>query len=118
MSKVILICDDSRISRMMIKAIVSDKKPDWIIIEAESGDDALKKVADQPIDVATLDLNMPGMDGLELAQKLQEIYPNATYSLLTANIQDAIKERAEKLKLTFIGKPITEQKIGAYLESL
>jgi len=118
MSKVILVCDDSRISRMMIKAIIADRKPDWTIIEAENGDDALAKVAETPFDVATLDLNMPGMDGLELAEKLQEIYPDATYSLLTANIQDTIKERAKKLNLTFIGKPITEDKIGNYLDSL
>lgn len=118
MSKVILVCDDSRISRMMIKAIIKDRKPDWTIIEAENGDDALSKVENSPFDVATLDLNMPGMNGLELAEKLQELYPNATYSLLTANIQDAIKERAAKLNLTFIGKPITEDKVGAYLDSL
>ncbi len=118
MPKVILVCDDSRISRMMIKAIITDRKPDWDIIEAENGNDALVKVSDQPFDVATLDLNMPGMDGLELAEKLQEIYPDATYSLLTANIQDAIKERAKKLNLTFIGKPITEDKVGAFLDTL
>jgi len=118
MSKVILVCDDSRISRMMIKAIIADRKPDWTIIEAENGDDALMKVQDQAFDVATLDLNMPGMDGLELADKLQVSYPNAVYSLLTANIQDAIKVRAEKLNLTFIGKPITEDKVGAFLDSL
>lgn len=118
MSKVILVCDDSRISRMMIKAIITDRRPDWTIIEAESGDDALAKVADNPFDIATLDLNMPGMDGLELAEKLQAIYPEAIYSLLTANIQDVIKERAEQLNLTFIGKPITEDKIGAYLDNI
>lgn len=117
MSKVILVCDDSRISRMMIKAIIVDRKPNWTVIEAENGDDALAKVAEQPFDIATLDLNMPGMDGLELAEKLQAIYPTAKYSLLTANIQDSIKERADKLNLTFIGKPITEEKVGAYLDT-
>lgn len=118
MSKTILICDDSRISRMMIKAIVVDKKPNWLIIEADCGDDALAKTKDQAFDVATLDLNMPGMDGLELAGKLQQKYPNAAYALLTANIQDAIKQRAEALNLQFIAKPITEQKVGAYLDAL
>lgn len=117
MSKTILICDDSRISRMMIKAIVVDRKPDWTIIEADCGDDAISKTAEQSFDVATLDLNMPGMDGLELAEKLQQQYPDAAYALLTANIQDAIKQRAEQLNIQFIGKPITEQKVGAYLDT-
>ena len=118
MSKTILIVDDSRISRMLIKAIVNAAKPDWDIIEADSGEDALSKVENASFDVATLDLNMPGIDGIELAEQLKPKFPDADYSLLTANIQDAIRERASKVGIGFIEKPITEDKVLAFISPL
>jgi len=88
------------------------------VIEAESGEDALSKVEGASFDVATLDLNMPGIDGIELAEKLKPQFPNADYSLLTANIQDVIRERATSVGIGFIEKPITEEKILAFISPL
>ena len=111
-NKTILIVDDSRVSRMMIKAIVIDVCPEWNIIEAANGDDALAKSIDiRAIDIMILDFNMPGMDGLTLAAILKEKYPEAQLSLLTANIQDSIQRKADKLGVGFVKKPITQEKI-------
>ena len=118
MTKTILLVDDSRMSRMMIKAIVLDKNPDWQVIEASDGEAAIALTQDQAFDVATLDLNMPGMDGLQLAEKLMDTYPNSVYALLTANIQDVVKRRAQALGLRFIEKPITEEKIAKFLADM
>ncbi|MBL7005281.1 MAG: response regulator, partial [Gammaproteobacteria bacterium] len=104
----------SRISRNMISAIASGKKPDWDILETASRNDAFDITAKKSFDVATLGLNMPGMDGLALAEKLKKNYVDAEYSLLTANIQETIKQKAENLNSEFIGKPITEQKISDF----
>ncbi|MBT7443618.1 MAG: hypothetical protein HN790_06585 [Methylococcales bacterium] len=38
----IMVVDDSKVSRMMIKSIVSKMRPDWLILEAESGEKALE----------------------------------------------------------------------------
>ena len=115
MTKTILLVDDSRMSRMMIKAIVLDKNPDWQVIEAGDGEEAINLTRDQAFEVATLDLNMPGMDGLQLAEALMKNYPASNYALLTANIQDVVKQRALALGLYFIEKPITEEKIANFL---
>jgi len=116
MTKTILLVDDSRMSRMMIKAIVLDKKPDWQVIEASDGEAAIALTQNQTFDLATLDLTMPGMDGLELAEKLMQNHADATYALLTANIQDVVRQRALALGLKFIEKPITAEKIETFLE--
>ena len=42
--KTLLIVDDSRVSRMMIRTFVLAKYPQWIIIEAASGNEALEIV--------------------------------------------------------------------------
>ena len=114
-SKTLLIVDDSKLSRMMIRAIVQQAYPDWRIIEAESGADALAKVQGIDVDLMTLDFNMPGMNGLSLAEQLKQAFPLASVALLTANIQQSIHERAERLGIGFIQKPITEDKILTYI---
>ena len=116
-SKTLLIVDDSKLSRMMIRSIVQQAHPDWRVIEAESGADALAKVEGATVDLMTLDFNMPGMNGLTLAERLKQVFPFASVALLTANIQQSIRERADRLGIGFIQKPITEDKILAYLNA-
>jgi len=60
---------------------------------------------------------MPGMDGITLAEKLKASYPEARMALLTANIQDSIRDRAKELDIEFIQKPITEDKVVAFVVS-
>lgn len=114
---VILVVDDSRVSRMLIRTIIAHAHPKATIIEAGNAEEALAKVENQlSITTATLDLNMPGMDGLTLASKLLERFPHARFGLLTANIQEAVKNKAENLGILFISKPITEEKILAFID--
>lgn len=117
MTHSILLVDDSRISRLMLKAIVQNKFPDWDIREAENASDALALSQGHDFDFITLDMNMPGRDGLTVAPELQAVNPSVKIALLTANFQDRVKDQAEQQGLTFIPKPITEDKVLDYLES-
>jgi len=114
----VLIVDDSRLSRMMIRAFITQAHPDWTIIEASNGPEALEKTATQTVDLMTIDLNMPGMDGLTLATQLQHTYPTAYITLITANIQESVRHRAEAAGMGFIAKPVTEDNVLACLSSL
>ncbi len=111
-----LIVDDSRLSRMMIKNYALASHPNWTILEAVDGDDALSQCNNQTIDCMTVDYNMPGMNGLTLIEKLRELYPDAQIALLTANIQDSIKKQTEEIGVDFIQKPITPEKIQNYVQ--
>lgn len=115
-SHTILVVDDSRVSRMLIRAIITQADPKATVIEASNGDDALSKTESAQVTIATLDLNMPGMDGLSLASKLLERFPQAKIGLLTANIQDMVRQKAEVLGIRFISKPITEEKILSFID--
>lgn len=111
----VLVVDDSRVARMMVKSIISNQFPEWSLLEAGNGEDALKAIADTPIDLMVVDYNMPGMDGLELSEKIRERFPAVRGALLTANIQEAVHQRAEDLGLEFINKPIKPEPIIAFL---
>lgn len=107
MSKRILVVDDSRVSRMMVKALVQDKHGDWVVDEAANGDEARTKVGEAAYDLVTLDFNMPGMDGLTLAAKLRLAGCMAPLALMTANVQDAIRDKSQAMGVHFIKKPVT-----------
>ncbi len=109
--KTVLIVDDSRVSRMLIKSVVVDRHPGWRILESGSGDEALTHTGEQ-IDLMIIDFNMPGMNGMTLAEKMKALYPTAHISMLTANVQDSIQKRADSLGIGFEKKPITEEKIA------
>lgn len=89
--------------------------PDWNIKEASSGEEALDIASNHHFQFITMDLNMPGMNGFDTAQKLRPQFPQAKMVLLTANIQESIKTKAADLGLDFIPKPITEKKIKAFI---
>jgi len=115
--KRVLIVDDSRVSRLMLKAIIMSKYTDWDVMEAENADIALSMCLKDAFDFITLDMNMPGRDGLTISPELQEACPAAQIALLTANFQERVKNKAEEQGLTFLPKPITEEKILGYLAS-
>ena len=62
------------------------------------------------LDIITLDLNMPGVDGLTVAPKLKAACPKAKIALLTA-ISGSDSCQRESQGLVFIPKPISEEKI-------
>jgi len=107
----VLIVDDSKVSRMMIKAQINALHPDWNIIEAGGGYEALELADNSDIDYFSVDVNMPEMDGLELIERLQPGHPTKAMALLTANIQEDIIKKAMRLGAACFHKPITEEVI-------
>lgn len=111
----ILIVDDSRASRMLIRAIILDKIPAADVYEAANADEALDLFASHVPDLAILDMNMPGITGMELAEILREKYPLAKLSMLTANIQASTQADAQQLGVSFFKKPVSESVISQIL---
>lgn len=113
--KNLLIVDDSQVARMMIRGYIQDFHPDWQIDEASDAEQALLLLKSNEYHMATIDLNMPGMNGLELCEQIKVKDKNIRLILLTANIQKATQQKAEALQIEFVTKPVTEAKIRAML---
>lgn len=111
MKRKLLIVDDSNVSRLMIRGRFAALQPDWELMEAASGDEAVAKVsADQP-DFITMDVNMPGISGFEAAELIQRSHPQVRIAILTANIQSASRDKAQQLRVKFVQKPATQAAI-------
>ena len=116
MSYRLLIVDDSKLARMSAAKALNSLQPDWGRLEASNADEALSLATQTAFDVALLDFNMPGRDGLELAAALLALRPSMPLAVVSANHQEEIVRRAREIGATFLVKPLNEQALGAFLE--
>jgi DNA-binding NtrC family response regulator len=102
----VLIVDDEASQRSGLAAMVSA----WGMTArtASDGQDALVKLSEFPADVIVTDLNMPGLDGFGLLQKLRDSGDMPPAIVLTAygNIETAVKTVHELGAYWFLEKPI------------
>src|SRR5712671_6812163 len=111
----VLAVDDSKLARMVMASAFRRIKPEWTLIEAASAEEALGAVAAGTVDVALIDFNMPGTDGLELIASIRKTHPDMPMAVVSANVQDEIIQRARKLNAGFIPKPLTDGALTSYL---
>ncbi|MEO9965131.1 MAG: response regulator transcription factor [Reichenbachiella sp.] len=89
----ILVVDDHSLVREGVITMLSIYDDFEIIGEAESGEEALQKIATQAPDVVLLDINMPGMNGIETAKKIGEDHKEVKIIILSMEVtQDHISE--------------------------
>lgn len=111
----VLIVDDSKLARIVVGKAVAALQPEWTRLEAGNADEARAVMGAQPVDVLILDFNMPGKNGLELAEELRAEHPNMPIALATANVQDEIIARARAAGASFIAKPVNEDGLRGFL---
>lgn len=73
----VMLVDDHKIIREGIKALLADLTQIEFVTEADNGVDAIAKYEIYEPDLVILDVEMPGMDGVETCQKLKKQYPTS-----------------------------------------
>ena len=111
----ILVADDSRTSRRMLLDIIRTLDFEEII-EATDGNDAVAKFLEHQPDVVTLDITMPGMDGIEATEKIKAVAEgpcaNTPIVLFTANVIESLKEMYSEIGFAeFLSKPVLPEKL-------
>jgi CheY-like chemotaxis protein len=115
MSYKVLVVDDSKLARMSIARLLGTLRPDWTRIEAANAAEALARQSQESIDLALVDFNMPGPDGLSVAADLHAFNPTMPMAIVSANNQDEIVARAHALGAAFLSKPLTQQALAEFL---
>lgn len=113
--KIIIVDDEklalSRLKRLLNEEGVSD------ITECNNPLDAIKEVSKQKFDIAFLDISMPMMSGLELANTILDICPNIFIIFQTAYQEHAL-EAFQSGGVDYLLKPISNETVKKSLEKI
>lgn len=93
----ILIADDHPIFRTGLRQILERNEKCKIVHESDDGEDALRFLTRNEIDVAVLDIQMPGLNGLELTRMLISNKLPVRIIILTMHKQEDMVDEAFKL---------------------
>lgn len=85
----LIIADDHKLFREGLKALLSVTDDIEIIGEAEDGDTALTKSGELRPDIVLMDINMPGLNGIQATQSILEKHPQTGIIMLTMLEDDA-----------------------------
>lgn len=92
----ILITDDHAVVRQGIKQILAAEFKKAEFGEAGNAQDSIKKVTEQPWDVAILDVTMPGRGGLEVLKDMKQLRPKMPVLMLSMHPEDQFAVRMLK----------------------
>jgi CheY-like chemotaxis protein len=92
--KTILLVDDDPLSRELTEMVLQEEC--YRVVSAEDGMQAIEHVTKEMPDVAILDIQMPKMSGLEVAEELHALAPQLPLILYTAN--DDLCERDDRTR--------------------
>ena len=92
----ILLTDDHAIVREGLKRILEGTDQAWLMAEASTGFQALELMRRQPVDLAIVDLSMPGMSGLELIKRIKSDFPQVGVLVLSMHAEEQYALRAFK----------------------
>jgi two-component system, NtrC family, nitrogen regulation response regulator NtrX len=100
----ILITDDEKSIRNALREILEFES--YTVLEAENGEEALKVIQTETVDLVLLDIKMKGMDGIEVLEKIKEMFPELPVIMISGhgNIKIAV-EATKTGAFDFLEKP-------------
>jgi len=106
----VLVVDDDPVVGKSFDRVLSGKG--YAVITARNGEEALSKLRNETYDVVFTDIKMPGMNGLEVAERLRETQPWLPVVIVTGYGTDAYEARAKAAGVSgFLRKPLSPEMI-------
>ncbi|MDH4121648.1 MAG: hybrid sensor histidine kinase/response regulator [Deltaproteobacteria bacterium] len=118
---VILAVDDEPTNLQIIRMVVQREKLDCRLLLAESAEEGLKLLAENPVDLILLDVVMPGMNGFEMFKKIKTNPDWASVPVVFLSAlhePEYIKTGLEMGASDYIGKPIIAQVLVARIRTV
>ena len=106
-----MVVDDSRVIHSQMSKILQET--DFEIVQfCRDGESAVEAYGNCKPDIVTIDIIMPGMDGLETSKEILTKWPDAKILVASSLAYDETIEEAEKLGAKgFISKPLNKEEI-------
>ena len=113
----VLIADDEEGMRMILRKMIDRVEGFTICAEAENGAQALELVEQHKPHVCFLDVEMPGMTGLECAKAIQDTDPHTIIVFATAH-DDYMAQAFEVYAFDYMVKPFKMERVMKTLERI
>lgn len=112
MAKRVMVVDDSRMMHLQMKNLLADSGEFEVAACCSSGEEAVEKYGEVNPDVVTMDIIMPGMDGLEATQAILEEHPEARIVVVSSLAYDDTFDEARAIGAKgFVDKPFEQEKL-------
>ena len=109
----VLICDDELMARKRVLRLLGELGGIEATIECESGEQVLERLGQEEVDIAILDVNMPGLSGIETVLQMPEDRPYIVF--LTAHPEHAVKA-FEIGAVDYVMKPVDDARLSKAIE--
>lgn len=117
MGKTILVVDDDAMNLRMIEMVL--KKKEYEVKKADSGQAALALLQEEAVNLVLLDVEMPGMSGIETLDAIRERQEFSEVPILFLSASEDMEEavaNGEYAVQGFIKKPILPQKLYEWVK--
>jgi CheY-like chemotaxis protein len=113
--KVLVVDDDPVVSKSFDRVLA---RKGYVVVSAENGAEALNKFSKEDFDAVFTDIKMPGMDGLEVAERLRAKRPWTPVLIITGYGSAENEKRAEAAGVRgFLRKPLSPEMIETSLDA-
>lgn len=117
MMPTILVLEDEMPIRSFI--VLNLKRAGFYVLEASTGEEALQISCEHTVDVALLDVMLPGMDGFQVCKTIREENKKIGIIMLTARVQNEDKVQGLGIGADdYIAKPFSPVELTARIQSL
>lgn len=111
MVKRVMVVDDSHIMELQLEVVLEDTEYE-IVAYCRDGEEALACYDEIKPDIVTMDILMPGIDGLETARAILDEHPDARIVMLSSLAYEESFHEAEDIGVKeFVAKPFDQVKI-------
>lgn len=112
----IMLVDDEVLARERLRRLLGKLRPDAVVLEAASGDEALAVLAREEPSLLLLDIRMPGLDGIAVAAELDRLPQPPAVIFCTAYDEYAL-EALQHQAVAYLLKPVREVELARALAS-
>ena len=113
----LLIVEDDKAARDIIVSMVSLEFPECTIFTANNGIEGIELFKQYTPDIVLTDVNLPVMDGVELAREIRKINGNAICIVLTAYNDETVFEKFKEMGVcAYLLKPVDFTELFAAVE--
>ena len=115
----LLLVDDHELVRAGIRRILEDMKGLVIAGEVACGEDAVKWCRSNPVDVVLMDMNMPGIGGLEATRKIVRFNPDIRIIMLTIHTENPLPAKVMQAGAAgYLSKGAAPQEVVSAIRSV